>query len=144
MKFMNKKYSPLFGSMFGILPQCGFSIVATDLYNKRKVTVGALIAVYIATSDEALPIMISQPSSYKWILPLIAAKILIAIAIGFVHIVCIFRFMITPFSFPHYYCLYLLRRILGREILRSRWRLQSCPRLPISRRLLVPFPFEMV
>lgn len=84
MKFMNKKYSPLFGSMFGILPQCGFSIVATDLYNKRKVTVGALIAVYIATSDEALPIMISQPSSYKWILPLIAAKILIAIAIGYI------------------------------------------------------------
>lgn len=83
MKFMNKKYSPLLGSFFGSLPQCGFSIVTTDLYNKRKVSVGALIAVYIATSDEALPVMISQPSSYKWILPLLLTKILIAVAVGY-------------------------------------------------------------
>lgn len=83
MKFMNKKYSPLLGSAFGSLPQCGFSIVATDLYNKRKLTIGALIAVYIATSDEALPVMLSQPSSYKWILPLLLTKIVIAIAVGY-------------------------------------------------------------
>lgn len=84
MKFLNKKYSPLFGSLFGSLPQCGFSIVATDLFNKKKVTVGALIAVYVATSDEALPIMLSQPSSYKWILPLLFAKIIIAVAVGYI------------------------------------------------------------
>lgn len=83
MKYMNKKYSPLFGSLFGSLPQCGFSIVATDLYNKRKLAVGALIAVYIATSDEALPVMLSQPSSYKWILPLLATKIVIAVVVGY-------------------------------------------------------------
>lgn len=83
LKFMNKKYSPAIASLFGSLPQCGFSIVATDLYNKRKLTIGALIAVYIATSDEAIPVMLSQPSSYKWILPLLATKIVIAIIVGY-------------------------------------------------------------
>ena len=83
MKFMNKKNSPIIGSLFGTIPQCGFSVVATDLYTKRKVTVGALIAVYIATSDEALPILIAQPSAYKSILPLLLVKIIVAIVIGY-------------------------------------------------------------
>lgn len=83
LHFLNKKNSPAIASLFGILPQCGFSIIATDLYQKRRVTVGALIAVYIATSDEALPVMLSQPSSYKWILPLLVTKIAIAIIIGY-------------------------------------------------------------
>lgn len=84
MKFINKKNAPMIGSLFGSLPQCGFSVVATDLYNKRKVTIGALIAVYIATSDEALPVMLSQPSSYKAIIPLLFVKIVIAIIVGYI------------------------------------------------------------
>ena len=82
LKFLNKKHSSIFGAVFGGFPQCGFSVIATDLYAKRKVNIGALIAVYIATSDEALPILISNPSSFKVVLPLLALKILIASVIG--------------------------------------------------------------
>jgi len=83
-KYLNKKYSSVFGSLLGSVPQCGFSVVATDLYTKRKINVGALIAVYIATSDEAIPIMFSNVKSLKAIIPLIVVKIVIAIIIGFV------------------------------------------------------------
>ena len=83
-KLLNKRTSPIFGALFGSLPQCGFSVVATDLYTKRKINVGALIAVYIATSDEAIPIMLSNFKSLKAVLPLLIIKISIAILIGFV------------------------------------------------------------
>lgn len=82
-KYLNKKSSSVFGALLGSVPQCGFSVVATDLYTKRKINVGALIAVYIATSDEAIPIMFSNIKSLKAIVPLIIVKIVIAISIGF-------------------------------------------------------------
>ena len=50
------KYGPLLGSVLGIFPQCGFSVMATNLYATRVITVGTLISVYLATSDEMLPI----------------------------------------------------------------------------------------
>lgn len=83
-RFLNKKSSSVFGALLGSVPQCGFSVVATDLYTKRKINIGALIAVYIATSDEALPILISNTKSLKVVLPLIIVKICIAIIMGFV------------------------------------------------------------
>ena len=83
-KFLNKKSSSVFGALLGSVPQCGFSVIATDLYTKRKINVGALIAVYIATSDEAIPIMLSDFKSLKAVLPLILVKIVIAIIVGFV------------------------------------------------------------
>ena len=60
-KLMNrtKRFGPIIGGMTGSLPQCGFSIVMSDLYSKRAITLGTLIAVFVATSDEALPLMIS-------------------------------------------------------------------------------------
>ena len=82
-RFLNKKTSSIFGALLGSVPQCGFSVVATDLYTKRKINVGALIAVYIATSDEAIPIMFSNIKSLKAVVPLLFVKILIAIVIGF-------------------------------------------------------------
>jgi len=84
LKFLNNNKAPLFGAMFGILPQCGFSVIATDLFAKRKLGVGALIAVYIATSDEAIPIMISNPAGWKGVLPLLVIKFVIAIIAGYV------------------------------------------------------------
>ena len=84
LKFLNRRYSSVFGALFGSVPQCGFSVVATDLYSKRKLNVGTLIAVYIATSDEAIPIMLSSVKSLKVLIPLILLKISIAILIGFV------------------------------------------------------------
>ena len=82
-KMLKGKSSPLFGSLFGSLPQCGFSVVTTDLFTKGKVSIGALIAVYIATSDEALPIMLSHGDSWLSLLALIGCKIVLGVAIGY-------------------------------------------------------------
>ncbi len=82
-KLLKGKSSPVFGSLFGSLPQCGFSVISTDLYTKGSISVGALLAVYIATSDEALPIMISNSSGWLPLIGLIIGKILLGIAIGY-------------------------------------------------------------
>ena len=83
-KMLKGKSSPVFGSLFGSLPQCGFSVVSTDLYHKGFVSIGALLAVYIATSDEALPIMLSNKSSWGALLALIVCKIALGILIGYI------------------------------------------------------------
>ena len=82
-KLLKGKASPVFGSLFGSLPQCGFSVVSTDLFTKGFVSIGALLAVYIATSDEALPIMLSHGDKWLPLLGLIAGKIILGIIIGY-------------------------------------------------------------
>ena len=57
-----QKYGPLVGAAVGLLPQCGFSILAAMLFVQRNITLGSLLAVMIATSDEAIPILLSNPS----------------------------------------------------------------------------------
>ena len=54
------KFGPLIGGVLGIVPQCGFSVSATNLYAARVITLGTLLAVYLSTSDEMLPIFISE------------------------------------------------------------------------------------
>lgn len=83
---LKSKYSVAVGSCFGIVPQCGFSVLASDLYSKRQITVGALLAVFIATSDEALPILISslnQKGVWLKLLMLIGAKLILALIAGY-------------------------------------------------------------
>ena len=77
------KYSPLIASSLGLVPQCGFSVVATDLYLKKYISLGALFAVFIATSDEAIPIMLSNPSSAKMLIPMLLIKFVIALGFGY-------------------------------------------------------------
>jgi hypothetical protein len=74
---------PIAGALAGILPQCGFSVFATALYTQRLLTIGTLMAVYLATSDEALPVMLSHPGGASLILPLIIAKLAIAVVFGY-------------------------------------------------------------
>ncbi len=84
--FLNNKFSPIIASSVGIIPQCGFSVVATDLYADKKITMGTLLAIYIATSDEALPILLSgsyDVSMLKYVGILVAIKFVYAIAIGY-------------------------------------------------------------
>lgn len=82
-KFLKGKASPVFGSLLGCVPQCGFSVISTDLYSEKKISIGALIAVYVATSDEAIPIMIAEVDAIPQMLLLIAVKIVMGIVIGY-------------------------------------------------------------
>lgn len=86
VKLLEKKSkaSPLFGAAFGLVPQCGIGVVAGDLYVKHHVTMGTIIALFLACSDEALPIMLSSPEGLKTILPLIAIKFVVGFVVGFV------------------------------------------------------------
>lgn len=77
------KFAPLIGVSISLLPQCGFSVVATDLYQKRHITVGTLIGVYLATSDEALPIFLGTPEKALHVLPLIALKFALGLIFGY-------------------------------------------------------------
>lgn len=79
----NKKTSVLYASFLGCIPQCGFSSVIADLYSRQKVTLGTLVAVFVATSDEALPIMIATPNKILDLLLLIAIKIVLALIWGY-------------------------------------------------------------
>lgn len=77
------KVGPLVGAVGGILPQCGFSVVATALFTQRLLTIGTLLAVYLSTSDEAIPIILSQPDKIHLIFPLIGIKIVTALIVGY-------------------------------------------------------------
>ena len=83
-KLLSGKASPVIGALFGSVPQCGFSVISAELYSKQKISVAALISVFIATSDEALPIMIANYKTIPALLLLLASKILIAIIVGYV------------------------------------------------------------
>jgi hypothetical protein len=74
---------PAIGALSGSLPQCGISVVTTALYTQRLVTIGTLLAVYLSTSDEAIPIILSQPDKAGLILPLLLTKIFIALVAGY-------------------------------------------------------------
>lgn len=82
-KLLKGKSSPVMGALFGSVPQCGFSVISSELYSKRKISIGALIAVFVATSDEALPLMISNYKAIPSLLLLLAVKIVLAIIIGY-------------------------------------------------------------
>ncbi len=79
-----KKFGPLIGGALGIFPQCGFSSAMADLYSKRAITIGTLFAVFIATSDEAIVIMIAYPNFILNLLIFIAIKFVVAVIIGYI------------------------------------------------------------
>lgn len=79
----SRKTGPALGAVFGIVPQCGFSVISTALYTKRVISVGTLLAVYLSTSDEAIPVILAQPEKAGVLAPLLASKALIAIVSGY-------------------------------------------------------------
>lgn len=78
------KFGPLLGGILGIFPQCGFSAIAANLYAGRIITLGTLIAIFLSTSDEMLPILISEAAPIDVILKILGIKLIIGIIAGFV------------------------------------------------------------
>lgn len=78
------KWGPLIGGIVGIIPQCGFSASATNLYATRVISLGTLIAVYLSTSDEMLPIFLSEQVEFSVIMKILGIKLVIAIIAGFI------------------------------------------------------------
>ena len=83
------KGGPVIGGILGIFPQCGFSAAASNLYAGRIITMGTLMAIFLSTSDEMLPILISENVGAAMIIKVLAVKVIVAIVVGFV-IDCIF------------------------------------------------------
>ena len=92
-KFSNKskkkianagKFGPVIGSFFGAIPQCGFSVMATNLYATRIISIGTLISIYLSTSDEMLPILLSEKAHISLIIKFLLVKIIIGMISGII------------------------------------------------------------
>ena len=78
------KFGPIIGSFLGVIPQCGFSVAATNLYATRIITLGTLISIYLSTSDEMLPILLSEKVEFSLIAEVLLIKIIVGIICGFI------------------------------------------------------------
>lgn len=79
-----KKYGPIIGGILGATPQCGLGVMATNLYATNIITIGTLIAIYLSTSDEMLPVLISEGMPFSKILIILLIKVIIGIVCGFI------------------------------------------------------------
>lgn len=77
-----QKYGPVLGALLGLIPQCGFSVLAAMLFVQKHITMGTLVAMFIATSDEAIPIFIAIPELHNSLFLLLALKLVIGIGVG--------------------------------------------------------------
>lgn len=78
------KTGPVIGGLLGVIPQCGFSAAASSLYAGRVISLGTIFAVFFSTSDEMLPILISEDVPVKTIIKILGTKVVIAIVSGFI------------------------------------------------------------
>ena len=92
-KFSNKsksiveksgKFGPILGSLLGAVPQCGFSVAATNLYITRIISLGTLFSVYLATSDEMLPLLIAEKAPVSLIAKVLLIKVILGMIYGFI------------------------------------------------------------
>lgn len=79
---MHKKAGVCIGALLGAFPQCGFSVTAANFFTSRLISVGTLLAVFIATSDEAIPILLAEPGMLPDVWKVILIKIIVAVAAG--------------------------------------------------------------
>ncbi len=75
--------APFLGALFGCMPQCGFSVIAATLYTRRCISRGTLLAVFLSTSDEAIPIILAQQDKAPLVLWLLLVKVILATAAGY-------------------------------------------------------------
>ena len=86
-----EKIGPAAGALVGCIPQCGFAAAASSLYSQKFLSAGTLIAVFLSTSDEALPILLASPDGWDKVIPLLAAKLILAIGAGYLFQWTLFR-----------------------------------------------------
>ena len=77
------KLGPLAGAATGLIPQCGFSVMAAKLFERKYITIGTLLAIFFSTSDEAFIILLSDGASASYLLPLFVSKILLGALVGY-------------------------------------------------------------
>jgi hypothetical protein len=75
--------APFLGALFGCMPQCGFSVIAATLYTRRCISMGTLLAVFVSTSDEAIPVILAQHNTAPLVLWLLLTKVVIATIAGY-------------------------------------------------------------
>ncbi len=81
-RLLGGKFAPLVGSVTGVIPQCGISVMAVKLFQERCITIGTLLAIFISTSDEAVTVLLSN-GMWKEFLCLVGIKAVVAIAVGY-------------------------------------------------------------
>ena len=94
-RFLNGGFAPLIGSAVGLIPQCGFSVIATDLYTKKRINVSTLLAMYIATSDEAIPTLLLYPDQYGNLALILVIKFGLAVVVGYLSML-FFKYIYKP------------------------------------------------
>ncbi len=77
------RFGPIVGAATGLVPQCGFSVMAAKLFEKKYITIGTLLAIFFSTSDEAFILLLSSGEGAVWLLPTLAVKIVIAVVVGY-------------------------------------------------------------
>ncbi len=77
------RLGPLVGSATGLIPQCGFSVMAAKFFERKYITVGTLLAIFMSTSDEAFILMLGSGTGAVWVLPMLAVKILVGVSVGY-------------------------------------------------------------
>ena len=78
------KFGPVIGSLLGILPQCGFSVCATNFYITRIISLGTLFSVYLSTSDEMLPLLIAEKAPAMLIIKILIVKLFLGMIFGII------------------------------------------------------------
>lgn len=78
------EYGPVIGALLGLIPQCGFSVAAANLYATRLITLGTLLAIFLSTSDEMLPLLISNGTNVTLIIQILLLKVIYALIAGIV------------------------------------------------------------
>lgn len=73
---------PLIGGLLGVVPQCGFSAVAATLWSGRVITLGTLLAVFLSTSDELLPVFVAEGAPVDLLVRILLAKVLVGVVVG--------------------------------------------------------------
>lgn len=76
------KFGPVLGAFLGVVPQCGFSAVAANFYAAKIITRGTIIAIFLSTSDEMLPILISEGADIWTIMQILLIKVVIGMGLG--------------------------------------------------------------